>query len=567
MGLLQPNLPVVDHDVWDHQSRRDRMRPLARHYAEHGFGSPDVVILLYALKVVAFAALGWALILSTPGIDGWTDPAAWFRRPEAFAKAALFTMLWEVLGLGCGFGPLNGRFLPPLGTFLYWLRPRTVRLPPFGGRVPLTGGDERRPVDVALYAAFLVATAWALWGPLSRAEVAVVLALLVVVGLRDQVIFLAARGEVYGPLALTFLFADGDRLVAAKLALLVVWWGAAVSKLNRHFPFVLATMLANSPFWRVGGLKRRLWRDVPDDLRPGPLAAAIAHGATLVELVAPAVLLVVTDGPVQVVAAAALVAFHLGILSSFPMGVPLEWNVFMIWGAITLDLGHPGLPLGDVAHPAAVLAVPVAMAAVGVVGNLVPSRGSFLPAMRYYAGNWATTTWCFRGDAADRLADGIVKAGLLPHRQLVAVYGDEQQAAVPLTMGQVFRGFHAHGRAIWSLVPRACGGDHEERLVLDGELVAAAVLGWNFGDGHLHDERLVEALQRRCGFGPGDLRVVVLESQPAGSPDQAYRLGDAATGCIERGTVAVADLTARQPTDVDVPATVTWSRADGGYER
>ena len=32
-----------------------------------------------------------------------------------------------------------------------------------------------------------------------------------------------------------------------------------------------------------------------------------------------------------------------------------------------------------------------------VLGNLYPGKVSFLPAMRYYAGNWDTSLWCFRG--------------------------------------------------------------------------------------------------------------------------------------------------------------------------
>ena len=49
-------------------------------------------------------------------------------------------MLFEVVGLGCGFGPLNNRFFPPMGSILYWLRPGTIRLPPWPHRVPLTTG-------------------------------------------------------------------------------------------------------------------------------------------------------------------------------------------------------------------------------------------------------------------------------------------------------------------------------------------------------------------------------------------------------------------------------------------
>jgi len=40
-----------------------------------------------------------------------------------FQKVVLYTMLFEVIGLGCGFGPLNNRFYPPIGSVLYWMRP------------------------------------------------------------------------------------------------------------------------------------------------------------------------------------------------------------------------------------------------------------------------------------------------------------------------------------------------------------------------------------------------------------------------------------------------------------
>lgn len=554
MGFLQPNLPVVDHEVWDHQTRNERTRPMARHFAEHGLGSPDVVILGYLVKIVLYLVVGWAFVLSTPGIDGWFDPSSWWRNPAAFYKFVLWTMLFEVLGLGCGFGPLNMRFVPPMGSVLYWLRPGTIRLPPLRGRIPLTGGDSRTLLDAVLYAGLLVSLVVALVGALPRWEVALVVAFLVLIGLRDQTIFLAARGEVYGTLAVTFLLASTtDQLTAAKLVMVAIWWGAAASKLNRHFPFVVAAMQTNSPIWRFGRMRTRFHRDVPADLRPSRLAAAMAHGGTVVELAAPAVLLVSGGGTVTVVAAAVMILFHLAIITSFPMGVPLEWNVFMIWGIVTLFLAHPGLDLAGLSQPVAVAALIAVVVAVVVYGNLVPARVSFLLSMRYYAGNWATTFWCFRGDALDRIDTEVVKAAKLPHDALEQVYGSPEEAAIPIFMGYAFRGFHAQGRALWTLVPRACGPDHEEYTVVDGEPFAGAILGWNFGDGHLHDERLVDALQRRCRFRPGDVRVVYLESQPIHRGTQQYRLIDAATGEIERGHVVVADLVDRQPTDDDVP--------------
>lgn len=553
MGFLQPNLPQVDHDTWDELPRQERMAPMARHFAEFGFGSPDGLIAFYAIKIAFYVAIGWAVILSTPGIDGAFDVAAWWQHPAAFSKIVLWTMLFEVLGLGCGFGPLNLRFVPPMGAPLYWLRPGTIRLPPWPARVPFTAGDTRAPLDVALYAGLIGALVWAMVGTLPRSQVIVVLVLLVTVGLRDKTIFLAARGEVYGTLAVTLLFTGTDPIVAAKLVLVAIWWGAAASKLNRHFPFVVSAMMANSPVWRFGHLKHRFHRSFPEDLRPSRLAGFLAHFGTVVEFSVPAIMLFAGEGWVLTAAAVVMIAFHLNIISSFPMGVPLEWNVFMIWGIVTLFLGHPELGVGDLVAPLPVIALLAVVVATVVVGNLFPAKVSFLPAMRYYAGNWATTVWCFRGDAIDRFDTNVVKASLMPHQQLEKVYGSPEQAMVPMHLGYAFRGFHTHGRALWTLVPRACGPDHEDYLVLDGELVAGTSLGWNFGDGHLHSEQLITALQTRCSFEPGEVRVAILEAQPFHRGTQQYRIVDAATGEIERGWVEVVDMLERQPTDADLP--------------
>jgi hypothetical protein len=56
---------------------------------------------------------------------------------------------------------------------------------------------------------------------------------------------------------------------------------------------------------------------------------------------------------------------------------------------------------------------------------------------------------------------------------------------------------------------------------------------------------------QRCGFEPGEVRVVLLESQPFGSDRQQYRLVDAATGEFERGHLLVSDMVSRQPWELD----------------
>ena len=68
-----------------------------------------------------------------------------------------------------------------------------------------------------------------------------------------------------------FLFPLGNLIVAAQLVFVCIWWGAASSKLNRHFPFVVTVMISNTPWNRSREAKRRLYRDHPDDLLPSRL--------------------------------------------------------------------------------------------------------------------------------------------------------------------------------------------------------------------------------------------------------------------------------------------------------
>ena len=84
----------------------------------------------------------------------------------------------------------------------------------------------------------------------------------------------------------------------------------------------------------------------------------------------------------------------------------------------------------------------------------------------------------------------------------------------------------------------------------EGELVAGVVLGYNFGDGHFHDEQLLDAVQERCGFAAG--RAAGGHARvPAGAhaERQHYRIFDAADGPGRGG------LRSTSP---------TWSRASPG---
>ena len=536
MGFITQDSPQVDFAQWSRGTRSEKIRPMAHHWAEVGFGTPVVLHLFYVLKIAAYVLVAWVIVAATPGVGGFTDVAQWYDEPIVFQKVVLFTMLFEVIGLGCGFGPLNNRFFPPMGSILYWLRPRTIRQPPWPRRVPLTRGDTRTPVDVAVYAALIVMLVVALAsggtgpqpavdttvGVLPHWQIWVVLALLAVIGLRDKTIFLAARGEVYGAFAVTFLFTAPDAIVAAKLVFVVIWMGAATSKLNKHFPFVVSTMMSNNPIIRTKRLKRSFFENFPDDLRPGRPARWIAHASTVIEMCVGLVLFASTGGWLTWVAAAIMLIFHFAILSAIPMGVPLEWNVFMMFGVVALFVGHAGLGLGDIENPGWVIALVVVSAGTVVVGNLRPDLVSFLPGMRYYAGNWDTGLWCVTPSASAKLEAGIVAIAALPASQLERVYGGMEGAQIAMYKGYAFRAFNTHGRALFTLAHRAMAGRPETDYVLtDGERICSMAMGWNFGDGHLSNEQLIESLQRRCHFEPGEVRVVLQRRNRSTDSDSA----------------------------------------------
>jgi hypothetical protein len=569
MGFMRPTLPTVNPATWPHLDRLERIRALAPFWVENGFGTQRVVHVLYVVKCLLYA--GGAIAVAswtTPGLGGITEVGRWWTEPVFFQKAVLFSLLFEVLGLGCGSGPLTLRINPPLGGVLYWLRPGTVRLPPWPNRVPFTRGTRRTVVDVSLYAAVLAACMWAIAAPgsapgldgvgvIAPERVIPLLILVPLLGLRDKTIFLAARSEHYLLTAAVFLFPVVPMLAGAQLVMLLLWWGAATSKLNRHFPFVVSIMISNAPLHRSKRLRRRLYRRFPDDLRPGRLAALLAHGGTTIEYVVPLALVFSPNRTITLVAVVIMVVFHLHILSTFPMGVPMEWNVFMVFSTLFLFGAHGDIGPAQVQSPW-LLALILGAGVVVVMGNVFPDKVSFLPSMRYYAGNWATSLWLFRRPAETRLDTHITKVAPAVRTQLSSMYGPDD-ADLVLNLGNAWRAMHHHGRALNGLLPRAVD-DLDDYEVVEGETVAGVVLGWNFGDGHLHDEQLLGAVQERCDYGEGDLRVILLESQPIHRQRQHYRIVDAATGVVEEGQVRVEDMVQRQPWldgDPTIPVIVT----------
>src|SRR5262245_61436963 len=209
MGLTTGVFPPVDPATVPQTPYRERTKVLARHWVENGFGAPKITALIYIAKLVFFYALGGLLVATlTSGLDP-LDPAGFWKEPIVYQKLVLWTVLLECLGLAGSWGPLAGHFKPMTAGVRHYARPRTIRLPPWPGKVPFTKGDDRTVVDVALYVALLASIVVALVLPgvddsavtaaiganeglVATAAIVPIIALLVALGLRDKVLFLAA---------------------------------------------------------------------------------------------------------------------------------------------------------------------------------------------------------------------------------------------------------------------------------------------------------------------------------------------------------------------------------------
>jgi hypothetical protein len=238
---------------------------------------------------------------------------------------------------------------------------------------------------------------------------------------------------------------------------------------------------------------------------------------------------------------------HGFILGNMPAGAVFEWNLVSLYAAFFLFVGHPDVTVLDVGSLPLAIYLVIALLVVPLVGNLVPSRVSFLVSMRYYAGNWAWNAWLFRGDAHEKL-DRLKRAAPLFRQQLERFAPAE--AASMDSRGMAFRSLHLQGRCLGLLVPTAIGGrPFSEYHYTDGENVAASVLGWNFGEGHLADHRLLAAVQRECAFEDGEVRAIVVESQPLHRTTLHWRIYDARRGLLDEGHAHLDDLARRAPWD------------------
>ena len=527
---------------------REHVRRACEGYVLHGIGFPAAAYLFHAVKLVILIA-GWLFFCSfTPGLGNPATFGSWCFEGIAFQKAFIWASLFEVMGMGCMSGPLGLKIWPPFTAALQFLRPGATKLAPFPN-LPLFGGRTRSWLDVGLYAGLLLALLRALVQPeITTSHVLPIVILLPLCGLGDKTILLAARVEHHFAMIVCFLLA-GNWIAGAKWVQLAIWFWAGVSKLTVAFAYVVPIMTANNPLLKSAWLRQRLFVSYPDDLSPSRLAKTMAHAGTFLEFAAPLTLLFVTGpGPLLWLGMLWVVLLHGFILSNLPIAAVFEWNVLSLYAAFFLFVGYPEVSLFAVGSAPLAAYLVVALLVLPLVGNLVPSMVSFLVAMRYYAGNWAWNAWLFRDKSYEKLHRLKRAAPLLREQQ--ERYLPAEQAADADARFLAFRCMHLQGRVLGMLLPRAIDGrPAREYTYCDGETVAGSVLGWNFGEGHLADERLMACIQAQCGFEDGEVRAIMVEAQPILGSSLHWRIVDAKRGVLEEGWVELADLAKRKPWD------------------
>ena len=580
MGYRTAELPDVKLDEFEGIPFFDRMKMLMLHWVDHGFGTPKQTITFYVWKIFLYGLFG--LIVAgtfTKGLE-FNDIGAWWHEPILYQKLMVWTVLLEILGLAATCGPMAFHFDPPIGGVLYWWQNDTFRVPPYPNHVPFTKGTRRTPWDTGLYKLIVFWLVMMLFlsgqqipglpegsaGVMPQWSMVVYCALILTMGLRDKCVFLSSRAEQYVPTMLCFGLMSNftDMIMAAKIFIVVVWMGAGFSKFQHGFSSTVSIMVQNTPWMISKNFRRKTVKDFPNDLRPSTVTHLMGHiGGSACELVMPLVLLFSPWPWLTWIAILSIWALHTFIISTIPVAVPLEWNVFFIFCAAFIFANfHPnnGYALGDM-NPVLMAVVLVAALFPIVLGAFKPEYVSFLVGMKQYAGNWAASSWSFRDKSMeDRINERVVKSADNQIDQIEPLFGREI-SEVFIQKGVAFRMMHPHGRMHMSALLRHTDGlDH--RLQRDGEFASNVILGWNFGDGHCHDERLFAGLQEQCQYEPGDLIVAWTESQPAFSKKVQYRIIDAAIGTVEKGWYHNDDAYNAQPwlPDGPIPHTITWVR-------
>ena len=207
MKLLTPKPLPYDPLEWVQRPLHERGRMVCEAWAMQGYGTPLAVYAVYAVEDRALRRRVGLLLRLQPSSAARTI-GEWWLTPVAFQKAILWSMLFEGLGLGCGSGPLTGRYFPPIGGVLYFAAPGHDEARRCFRRCRCSAARGAAWLDVALYLALVGCSSRRSSSPSPDRRLLIAIALVVpVLGLADRTIFLALRGEHYWTTIVCFAFA------------------------------------------------------------------------------------------------------------------------------------------------------------------------------------------------------------------------------------------------------------------------------------------------------------------------------------------------------------------------
>ena len=457
-----------------------------------------------SLKIALYVG-GWSSsAASRPGMGGLAR-----HRPVVAARR------WRSRRRSCGaccsrcWASAAAAVRSPAATFrrsaasLYFLRPGTTKLPVFAGRA----ADRRHAAHLARRRAVR--------GARARRDRARCVAPQLepraarrrspcccpALGVLDKTIFLCARGEHYWTTIMVLRRWRLGFVPGAKAVQLALWFWAGVSKLNHHFPAVVGVMTSNSPFTRFAGCGALMYRNYPDDLRPSRLAAIMAHAGTLLELAVPdraarSATAATRDAGRPGADAGAARLHHQQRADGRADRVERDDGLRRLLPVLGARRRERARPIGS--PVAALLVVMVRRACrCSATSSRRASRSCSRCATTPATGPYSV--WLFRGESyasSTRLTKSVAPGSTTSS----ARFYDRSTCVGIVGKVMAFRLMHLHGRALAELVPKAVDAASRTTSGSTARSSPGMVLGWNFGDGHLHDEQLLAR-------GPGAVRL------------------------------------------------------------
>jgi len=493
-------------------------------------------VWLYALNSLVYGWALWTLCLR----NNWESDSE--RR--LLIRVVCFNLLWEIAGLGSGFGPSSGKFWPPFTAFFHFVFMGTAKVP----LVTRLQSQTRRTIaEVGLFALFLNFVAPCAFGrdPNVENQLIALICSGFVLGVSDQTFLRAMQPDTYLSMlvVLTLSASAGageskdEWIDSVRMLMVLNWFMRGHAKLSPSFAHALTGSISGSPLVPLV-LKHRMYASYPNNLSPARsmpyLAKAIAFG----QMIFPIGLMI--GGPIGSVSiVVGCLLFVLEGTVKFASESPLEgvaFNIgFMLWSFLATDGSKDSLA----AFPLACHGIHVSNIVLSVVAYLIaahlafayignerkvaiPLASAWTAEARFEAGDSSSSFYFVNREAVEAKMGRVISYSVLPGMQLRAFYDipieilDElssrfvARTTLTQTSGNVEL-LEQLQRKIVDCLKITENEFHEQYSMLDGTSFGSFVLGWSHGDAFEADSFLIKELQHRCELIDGDLFAVHIQ--------------------------------------------------------